>query len=280
MIKNFFNSIFQISTERMKNPFISSFLVALIIINWKAILVMLLSDLKIENRIEYTTGNYINIYDYLILPLAIAVFYTLVLPYIMYGIDRLVKFADDEKLTGYYDREQNKMGRRIELAKSEVELERTRANSEDLSDLNQQIDNLKNHNRHKDDLMQKIQKDFEDVKIELDETRHRYMASNNKIYPEVGADVFLKHLLYNKENRSVFEELGLAYDSGILPITLDNISSKIDRFLNHLNDLEIIEIYGNKNQLNQGSRAKVGFTKYGISIWNEYKKSQIFKDKN
>jgi hypothetical protein len=240
---------------------------------------MLLSDLKIEDRIEYTTANYINIYDYLILPLAIAVFYTLVLPYIMYGIDRLVKFADDEKLTGYYDREQNKMGRRIELAKSEVELERTRANSEDLSDLNQQIDNLKDKNRHKEDLIKTIQKDFEDVKMELDKTNHKYMVANNKLYPDAGSDVDFRYLIDNKESKSVFEEIGLAYDNGALAFTLDNLSSDKEKTLNHLNDLDIIEMYGHKNSKIQGSRVKVGFTKNGIGIWNKYKKYQIFMGK-
>lgn len=93
MLKDLVNSIFLSTSERLKNPFVGSFIIALLLLNWKVILIVLFSDLNMIDRISYVSQNFIQIETYLILPFSIALIYTLILPYLSWGINYLVAKA-------------------------------------------------------------------------------------------------------------------------------------------------------------------------------------------
>ena len=141
-MKEIFSSIFKSSEERLKNPFIGAFLLSFIAINWKPILVVLISNKTIENRIDYVAENFSNISYTLFLPLAIAVFYIGVLPYLMMIFDKLTYYALSQRNDNLY---KNKLldikGKKL-VATSEIELENLKSDYKEKSDLNKKIKKL------------------------------------------------------------------------------------------------------------------------------------------
>src|SRR5690625_313596 len=98
MIKELLN----VSRERIKNPFVASFLISLIMLNWRPILFILFSSMPIEERIAFSDANYISKKNYIVWPLLIALLYSIILPYVMILIDHLIKNANQAKIESYY----------------------------------------------------------------------------------------------------------------------------------------------------------------------------------
>jgi len=90
-MKELIKSFFESSRERVKNPFIGTFAISWIFINWKPIFILLFSELKTEKRIQEIELNHTSIKYNLVLPFIISLVYVIVLPYIMWLIDELVK---------------------------------------------------------------------------------------------------------------------------------------------------------------------------------------------
>ena len=78
-MKDLLKDFLETSRDRIKTPITGSFALAFILWNWRPILILLLSDNSIEDRIKYINKNDCNV-EALLIPLAIAVGYvTLVL---------------------------------------------------------------------------------------------------------------------------------------------------------------------------------------------------------
>lgn len=101
-MKDIFNSIFKSSEERLKNPFIGTFIISFIPINWKPIIILLFSDKKIEDRINYILENFNNPGQTLVIPLLVATFYIGILPYIMMIFDKITFYALSQRNKSLY----------------------------------------------------------------------------------------------------------------------------------------------------------------------------------
>ena len=80
-IKELFQSIFDSSNERIKNPFIGSYITAFILYNWRAIFLLVFSNATIEDKIVVINHEYCTL-SAILWPLSIAFFYILILPYL------------------------------------------------------------------------------------------------------------------------------------------------------------------------------------------------------
>ncbi|MCF8297685.1 MAG: hypothetical protein K9J13_09105 [Saprospiraceae bacterium] len=141
-MKNLVKAIFDSTTERIKNPFIGTLIVSWIIINWKAIAVLLFDDKNIIDRIIFIESNYVSLSNNLIWPIAVALIYIIVLPYIMLSLEWVIKTSTIKRKE--YASEQSVIDIQLKqkLVKEEVELENIKANYQDKADLNKQIDRL------------------------------------------------------------------------------------------------------------------------------------------
>lgn len=81
-MKDLIKTLFTTSSERLKNPFIGTFIFAWIAFNWKPISVLILSDDSIILRLKYIETEYSQISHQIWLPLLFALFYILILPYL------------------------------------------------------------------------------------------------------------------------------------------------------------------------------------------------------
>jgi len=143
-MKDIFLSIFKTSEERLKNPFVGTFILSFLAFNWKPIIVLFLSNKKIENRIGYIVKNYSQIETLLYFPLIMALVYIIVLPYFMWLFESITFKSYKERNQNLYKSKLVDIDGKKSVALSEIELENLKADYKEKADLNNQINSLKN----------------------------------------------------------------------------------------------------------------------------------------
>ncbi|NDI99570.1 hypothetical protein GWA97_10835 [Flavobacterium sp. LaA7.5] len=140
-MKDLIKDILETSRDRIKTPITGSFALAFLLWNWRPILVLLLSDNSIEDKIKHIDKNYCN-YWALLIPLVIAVVYVIAVPYIMAGLEWLTKIAIEKRKS--HKGAQSLFDLKItkKIAKEEFELTQVRSGQRDISELNDRIAEL------------------------------------------------------------------------------------------------------------------------------------------
>ncbi|MCC8359713.1 hypothetical protein [Salinimicrobium sediminilitoris] len=219
-MKNLISSILRSSEERIKNPFIGSFIISFLALNWKAILVILFSSKIIEKRIDIVENDYNSVSTYLILPLIIAVVYVAVLPYVMWLFDKIGHFALKGRKDSFLQQRLIDIKGQQALAEEEVKLENLRADYKEKSDLNRKITNLSNELIKKDDFIDSLETENSELKTQLSDT-NEHLKSNTEKY-----DILLeKKEEIEKEKKRIYQEYH-NYDK-----------SFIDRFIKDITEL-------------------------------------------
>ncbi len=161
-MKEFFNSIFQTSSERMRNPVVGSFILSWIVFNWKSITTLIFSNKIIENRIDYISQNFVDIWYQLYYPLFFTVFYVLLLPYLTLGIDYILSYAKIKRKETATDEIIKDFKDKQKIAVEERIFEEAKAGNAEISELNEKISDLTKVNEEK-------QKTINSLKIDIDE---------------------------------------------------------------------------------------------------------------
>jgi len=145
-MKEFLESLFETSSERIKNPFIGSYITAFLVYNWRPIFLLIFSDAKIEDKIVVINYEYCP-KEAILWPLAIALFYILILPYINLLFDYMLSFSnskkDERKKTNILSNLKHKKAE----AKYEREIAEERAGTSEVSQLKDQIERLNIENK-------------------------------------------------------------------------------------------------------------------------------------
>lgn len=152
-IKEFFLSFLEATKDRLKNPMIGAFVIAWIVMNWRILAILLFSEKTIEQKIEFVEANYLSWDLSLKIPLMIAVFYVLILPYLMAAFDWLSQrgialrkeISKQHKLTDIQNRQ--------EIAAEEWQLEKIREGSPDIQAMKDQISKLELQLEEKDEVI-------------------------------------------------------------------------------------------------------------------------------
>lgn len=158
--------------ERMKNPFIASFIISWIIVNWKAIFYMIYSDESVKERFENSQG-YTHWYTLILIPILSAVFFTFAMPYINLFIGWVNLNATRKKRRSIKENRKEEMqdekeiqieNLKIEEAKTEY-LERKRKNDEITNltskniELNEEINRLNSEVNKREDKISTLSKE-------------------------------------------------------------------------------------------------------------------------
>lgn len=133
------------SKERIKNPFVGSYVIAFCIVNWKSIFLLFFSNGSIEYKLCVIQIEY-SVWD-LLYPIIISLVYVIGLPWLNNLLDCLTKKAKDIKR-----RKQNLLNiKSLRQKKTEAELEnkiaQTKAQTIELSELKEKILKLENESR-------------------------------------------------------------------------------------------------------------------------------------
>jgi hypothetical protein len=156
-IKDFFKNILQSGSERMNSPIIGTYFISFVIYNWRAILVILFSNLSIENRIEIINGAYCCA-DAIIVPIYMTAVYIIVLPHVQLSLDFLLGFSQKLSHNISQSRKRILLKGKVEEASLEREIADSRAGTSEISSLKIQVDLLKEQN---DDLLKKSNADLQ-----------------------------------------------------------------------------------------------------------------------
>lgn len=184
-MKELIKSFFESSRERIKNPLIGTFAISWILINWKPIFILLFSNLTIEKRIQEIELNHTSLKYNLVLPLIIALLYVIILPYLMWLIDELIKKSikgrKDNIITQLILDVQGKQ----KLAIEESKLEDIKADYKDKAELNRQIEQLNKEIESKNNVIDSqriglntLNEDYAELKALLKESDKKEKLSN------------------------------------------------------------------------------------------------------
>ncbi len=167
-MKELIKTLLTTPTERLKNPFIGTFIFALMALNWRPILYMSSSKSTILERITYIDKNFISIYNQLWLPLLLAIFYIVALPYLTLLFERLTRKA-------VIDRKENQLSLKLsdlksnqKTAEQESILENIKANYRDKADLNKQIEELNKKLKNNNITIKELESTIEGLNHEME----------------------------------------------------------------------------------------------------------------
>jgi len=127
--------IFKTANDRLKSPFLSSFIFSWIAFNWKAIFVAIAGDENVYTRIDCIESDYIDCYSAFLYPLLVALFYTLAFPFITVFFQWFTEKARVLSIEAKSERE-------LLAAEKEFKIEQAKAGTNELKELNDQIEKL------------------------------------------------------------------------------------------------------------------------------------------
>lgn len=223
-MKEFVQTIFKSTEERIKNPFIGAFITSWILFNWKPILFSIFSSKNIEDKINFIDENFIETNHILWYPLFASIFYILVLPYISLFFDILLKYSLLKRNDIVVSNQKQNLENQKQLAIEEIRLEEAKTEFrerkyhnklvEELqnrnNDLESEIQNMKESNRSMvDDLKAEIKNreklinsELETYKIAYDESRNEINELNKVIFEKDQALQTLNKILSSGKNNA------------------------------------------------------------------------------
>lgn len=184
IMREFINSVMDSYSERIKNPFLGSFSITFFLYNWRAFLILLFSDLKIEEKIKIIDTEYCNIWA-LVIPILIAMFYILVLPYINLLFDWILSISQARKEIRKNTVIDNNFVIKKKYATNERIIADLKAGTSEINQLQLRIDALTNENNIKSNhITEIIEKSNQDV-LALNEMNKGYSKTIKNLEAEI-----------------------------------------------------------------------------------------------
>ena len=138
-LTDFLKDIWDSSKERLKNPIISTFAIAWIVINWKPLFYLINSGkINIHERLNDLTYCFNNPWNLYVYPILAVVFYNTLLPFISNLFEYLTnKILQTRKIRAITNRENETIAKQG-LVREEAELKLIEANAKEVKDLKNQ----------------------------------------------------------------------------------------------------------------------------------------------
>lgn len=140
-IKEFFQHIYDSSTERIKSPLIGSFIISFIIFNWRVFAILFYSDWPVHCRIEWIEANYCK-WSNLLFPIGIALFYIIALPYINLVIDYLLGKYSTKRAEEKKAKRTDELHQERDYAALERQVADAKAGTSEINNLQARIESL------------------------------------------------------------------------------------------------------------------------------------------
>ena len=146
-MKEFIQNIFDTSNERIKNPFIGSYIIAFFLFNWRPFFLLMFSDEKIEDKIIVINYEYCSKSSFF-WPLLIALFYILILPHLNLLFDALLLYSNSKKDAIIKEKTIQKLKHKKSEAKYEREIAEELAGTSEILQLKNKIESLNSENEN------------------------------------------------------------------------------------------------------------------------------------
>ncbi|TDP04070.1 hypothetical protein [Flavobacterium sp. 245] len=193
-VKEIFQSIYDSYRDRIKSPFVGSFILSYLIFNWKILAILFYSDWPIHCRIEWIEDQYCNWrnhWENYLIPFLIALFYVLGLPYINLGFDKVLKYYDNSKFEKKNTAKIDKLKQKVLEAAEERKVADAKAGTSEISHLKERNEALQLENST---LTKQNQEDLDRHNKSLEQFRKRENEYQNQIKVlTVQSQFFLKN---------------------------------------------------------------------------------------
>jgi len=141
-MRDLIKTIFKSTEDRLRNPFIGTFITSWVVFNWKPILYLLFSTEIIRDRITYVSSCYNDVWCYLWLPLIFAILYNSVLPYLSLLFEYLVSFSIKSRNDVSLKAKKAILALQIEIEKNAITLEEEKTTFRERKSHNAMVENL------------------------------------------------------------------------------------------------------------------------------------------
>jgi hypothetical protein len=262
-MRELLNTFLDTTKERIKNPFIGAFIFSFIAFNWKAVFIIIFASKSIQEKIELIETDYTGLLHNLWLPIIFAVFYVLILPYIMWFFDNISSKAIEGRKENIVDQQLFDLQSKQRLAEQESKLEDIRASYRETADLNQKIDVLTNQVTERENTIEILQTELLTAQEDQKRLQNFLVKQNDSSLSESQKNEFSnKFETFKKSDLyEFFEDVGSSISrSHSVPSNLDNLI--IEKF-RHTDIIK--EMRDEENQ-----RTYYEFTKKGEYFWKEY----------
>lgn len=190
-IADLIQNVIDSSKERIKNPIVGAFICSFLIFNWRPISILFSSSIPIQCRIATINDEYCTKWAILV-PIVVALIYTLIVPVVMIGIDYCLMPIKRVRIANIYKNKDFTTDKKIELAGKEYLLKNAESGNKErdellekikvLEDTNQQIKeshnntvkNLNNELQEANTLVEKQTDSIALLRIETDRARNEY----------------------------------------------------------------------------------------------------------
>ncbi len=272
-MKELINTFLETSKERIKNPFIGAFCFAWIVMNWKPILYVLLSSDKISDKITNIELKYSSLSNTLTFPVLLALFYVILLPYIMWFIEELVKKSTKGRKNNIVNQLLLDIKGKQKLAIEEINLEDIKSSFQEKSELNNELKSLRNKLSRKDDDIKELNNKITELNTSI--SNYRELMENDKYEVSLNMETEqdkLDYILFKGTDMfENFRDIGLEIkNKGRFPVYLDKFI--IEKYL-------VNEIVSPTKDVS-GKVISYAFTNKGEAFWKEYVLDSLKKDES
>ncbi|UOB18671.1 coiled-coil domain-containing protein [Abyssalbus ytuae] len=262
-MREILNTFLDTTRERIKNPFIGAFIFSFVAFNWKPIFIILFASKTIQEKIKIVESEYTGLLYNLWLPILFALFYVLILPYIMWLFDRISSKAVVGRKENVVEQQLFDLRSKQRLAEQESRLEDIRASFRETADLNKKIDVLSTQIEERDKTIEVLQNELETAQDDQSRLQNFLRHQNDNSLTEKQKEDFAKKYESFKTSDlyEFFKEVGSEISRrNSVPNNMDDLI--IEKFRH--TDI-IREVRDEENQ-----RIYYEFTKKGEFFWKEY----------
>ena len=272
-MKELLKSFLKTTEERIKNPFIGSFITSWILFNWKPILYLIFSSKDIEQKILYIETTFTIIWCLLIFPLLSAIFYVLILPYLNLLFDWLLRYSSLKKNISLIDKQKQIIQNQKELAIEEIKLEEAKTEFRERKTHNKLLEELQLKNTINEELLEleknTNQKIIEELKRELKKREDMTLSelkNSEKRYNQSRLEMnALNDKLFEKDNElQKFKSM----------LNNENYSKNRGSIISFENDIELIESFEGNKIIYSDNKTKRIYTEKEV---NELMKNYQYK---
>lgn len=130
MVKDMLSSFKSHLEDRISNPILGAFCLSWFFCNWKLILFLLFSEKTIEDKVQYISLHYTNFDTMIWYPAAFTIFYLLIFPWMLLGVQVLQEKAISQRRTRQLITDTAYLSAKVNFVRAESDLDSIRLQHE------------------------------------------------------------------------------------------------------------------------------------------------------
>lgn len=170
-ISKFTDLVIEPVKQRTAHPFISSYLISGLFVNWKAISCLIFSSKIIEEKIKYIETTFYPDESFktfaIVTPLLIALFYTIVLKWFDVFIDAVNNVPVNYRILNQAKIKVNTLDAQVDIVKAQIRLNNARAENKELQELNDKISSLNEDIKIRDNNIESLTSQTQHLRNEI-----------------------------------------------------------------------------------------------------------------